>query len=157
MEQFDRAHRYLVRIRSIYAGIYAGDHKKQEYEDDVLSFFVHCFHIKDWIVHLNKIGVTAKQVDEFINASECLKICADLCNGTKHCILTRSARTGRQPHMSGRQYKSSVWFTGSGGGEVVQGKYSIVTAAGVVDALNLAEECMRSWENFIGSKRMEAM
>jgi hypothetical protein len=154
VEQFDRAYRYLTRMRSIYEGGHADSYSRQYFEDDVLSFFVHCYHIKDWIVRLNRIGVTHKQVEDFIDSKECLKICADLCNGAKHCTLTKPPRTGRQPHVSGKQYRSSFWLSGAGGGEILRGKYSIVTATGVVDALYLAEECMRCWSTFIDQMRV---
>lgn len=149
MEQLERARRYLLRMRAIYSGVWSDSHGRQECEDDVLSFFVHCYHIKDWIVRLNKLGITHRQVDSFIDSKECLSICTDLCNGTKHCTLTRPTRTGGQPRVAGKQYTSSVWLTGSGGGEIIQGKYSIVTSTGIVDALDLAEECMQCWSEYI--------
>ena len=149
MEQFERAQRYLVRMRAIYAGVFEGERSKNDCEDDVMSFFVHCYHIKDWIVHLNNIGMTSKQVDTFIDQNECLRICADLSNGAKHCTLTKMTRTATQRHVVGRKYETSTWFTGSGGGKVLKGAYSIMTAAGVIDALSLAEDCMHCWSTFI--------
>jgi hypothetical protein len=156
MEQLERSQRYLLRLRAVYAGVNSEIRSKQECEDDLLSFFMHCYHIRDWIIHLNMVSITAKQVDQFIDANECLKICADLCNGAKHCVLTRSARTGGQPHFSGRQYKSSIWYSGSGGCEITQAKYSIVTSSGALDALALAEECMQCWSDFVARMRLVA-
>lgn len=150
MEQFDRAIRYLERLRHLYAGIQTDQRSKQECEDDAHSFFIHCHHIKDWIIHLNKIGISPKEIDAFINENECLKICADLCNGTKHCRLTKTSRSGLKPHLAGKQYISGTWLTDSGGSEVMQGKYTVVTMNGIVDALSLAEECMQCWSAFIG-------
>lgn len=150
MEQLERAQRYLNRMRSIYAGVFAQDHNRQDYEDDVLSFFMYCYHVRDWIVRLNRVGVTAKDVDQFINSKPCLRICTDLCNGSKHCTLTRPARSGSQPHMTGKQYSTSTWLTGSGGGEVLQARYTILTTQGAVDALGLAEECINCWQTYVG-------
>lgn len=150
MEQLERAQRYLERVKAIYAGVFSSKHHdKNAYEDDLISFFMHCYHIRDWVIHLNKIGVTASQVDAFINKHESLRICADLCNGSKHCKITRSLRTGKQPHVAGKTYRSSTWLTGSGGGELLKGKYSILTSSGDIDALELAEQCMRLWSGFI--------
>ena len=149
MEQFDRAQRYLERLRQLYVGTQSDQRSKQECEDDALSFFVHCYHIKDWIIHLNKVGITSKNVDAFIDENECLKICADLCNGAKHCRLTKTSRSGLKPHLAGKQYKFSTWLSGSGGCEIIQGKYTVVTMHGLVDALVLAEECMKCWGVFI--------
>ncbi len=148
MEQLKRAERYLARIRAVYAGTFAQLHTRDAYEDDLLSFFMHCYHIRDWIIHLNRLDLTARYVDDFINANRCLQLCADLCNGSKHCTL-RAARSGSQPHVSGKTYQTSTWSAGSSGGEVLQAKYVIVTSDGLVDALQLAEECMECWTNFV--------
>jgi hypothetical protein len=121
------------------------------YEDDAITFFMHCHHIRDWIIHLNKAGITASQVDDFINSHDELKICADLCNGSKHCRLQRKIRSGRQPHIVGKSYNTSTWLTGSGGGNVVKGCYTVLTASGTIDALELAEKCMALWSKFIAT------
>jgi hypothetical protein len=153
MEQVDRANRYLKRMRGVYGGVFLTSDDRDLYEDDVLSFFMHCFHIRDWILHLNQVGITAQQLDLFINRHEALRVCADLCNGTKHCKLKRSTRSGRQPHVATKSYASTTWLTGSGGGNAVKGKYTILTASGPVDALELGEECMLLWGEFIEQAR----
>jgi hypothetical protein len=149
MEQLDRAERYLAKIRAVYAGAFAQSHDRRSYEDDLVSFFMHCYHVKDWIVRLNKLEVTSREVDIFINSNPCLQVCADLCNGSKHCELDRPARSGTQPHFTGKSYEASTWFTGSGGGEVLRAKYTILTSSGFRDALQLAEECMACWRQFV--------
>ena len=55
-------------------------------EDPVYTFFEHCYHLKDWIKEDNtaqKLGVD-KFVEDFINNNNCLRVCADLCNASKH-------------------------------------------------------------------------
>ncbi len=151
LEQFERTKRYLVRIENIYKGIFSSSgHDKESYDDDVVSFFIHCYHIRDWIIHLNKLGVKAKEIDAYINQHLPLRICADLANGSKHCNLTRSMRTERQPHISGKQRRTSTWMTGDGGGEVMKCKYTIVSDDKLIDALDLARECVALWEDYIG-------
>ncbi len=47
MEQIERTRRYLTRLRQIYAGApYIAD-TREYYVDDALSFFMHCYHIRD--------------------------------------------------------------------------------------------------------------
>lgn len=147
MEQIERANRYLQRIREMYKGILHPRQDRDYYNDDVLSFFVHCYHIRDWILELSKIEITRREVDKFINTHEPLKICADLSNGSKHCTLKRM-RTEKQPHIVSRELKASTWITGSSGGEVLKCKFKILTANGFYDALELAEECIKLWEIF---------
>lgn len=107
----------------------------------------------------SSVGASAKpgalQVDEFISGSACLKLCADICNGVKHCKLTKPPRSGSQPDFSGKEYKSSLWLSGSSGGELLQATYTIQTATGAVDALDLAEECVQSWSDFIAETSRE--
>ncbi|KGI76887.1 hypothetical protein [Oleiagrimonas soli] len=153
MEQMNRAHRYLERMRAQYEGVDSARGSKQQLLDDVISFFMHCHHIRDWIVHLNKVGVTSRQVDAFIDAHPELQVCADLCNGSKHCKLDRTIRSGRQPHIAGETYRKSTWLTGDGGICIVQCRYTILTATGPIDALALAEKCMKLWNEYVGQLR----
>jgi hypothetical protein len=108
MEQFERAKRYLSRIEKIYEGVFSSEpHDTDCYDDDVISFFIHCHHIRDWIIHLNKLDITTKQVDNYIDSHKALRICADLANGSKHCQLTRTLRTEKQPYIAGKERRYS--------------------------------------------------
>lgn len=150
LEQIERAKRYLWKIEKLYEGIFSSsDHDSDAYDDDVISFFIHCYHIRDWIVHLNKLGITAQQVDAYINRHKSLMVCSDLANGSKHCKLTRSLRTGRQPHIVGKVRHTSTWFAGDTGGEVLKCKYTILSNTELFDALELARECVGLWESFV--------
>ncbi|EGF6073333.1 hypothetical protein ICC49_003139 [Salmonella enterica] len=152
MEQVKRSKRYLNRIEKIYSGIFSSSgHNKEDYDDDVISFFIHCYHIRDWIIHLNTLNIRASHVDIFINEHQALKICADLANGSKHCKLTRSMRTGRQPHIAAKQKQTSTWYSGTGGGEVMTCKYTILCDGKLYDALQLARECIQLWDSYISA------
>jgi hypothetical protein len=154
MEQLERAKRYLERIRGIYSGIFSGSgHDKQSYDDDVISFFIHCYHVRDWIIHLNCVGITSSEVDKFIDSHMPLRICADLANGSKHCRLTRTLRTERQPHISGKEYRTT-WYSGVDGGESMRAKYTISSYMQIHDALLLAEECVVLWDGFVEQMRL---
>ena len=74
MEQIERTKRYLKRIENIYAGTFSSSgHNKHDYDDDVISFFIHCYHIRDWIIHLNLKDITAQEIDSYINNHHYLK------------------------------------------------------------------------------------
>lgn len=150
LEQLERTKRYLKRVEEIYAGIFSSSgHDKEAYDDDVVPFFIHCYHVRDWIIHLNKVSVTARQVDAYIDSHRALRICADLANGSKHCKLTRSLRSDRQPHIAGKERHTSTWLTGSGEGEVMKCKYTVLSNTECVDALDLAAECVQLWESYV--------
>ena len=116
MEQLQRSKRYLSRIRSMYHGVALDENKTAKHlDDDVISFFIHCYHIRDWIIHLNKLGIISKDVDDFINQHDALKICADFANGAKHCKLIRNTRTDGKPHIAYKKQNSSIWYSDNGG------------------------------------------
>jgi hypothetical protein len=53
--------------------------------DSIFNFAITAYHIKDW---LKEDGFT--DVESFINSEPMLRLCADLCNGSKHRILTKN-------------------------------------------------------------------
>lgn len=137
-------------MKDIYSGIFSSSgHDKEAYDDDVISFFIHCYHVRDWIIHLNKLGITARQVDAYMDSHRALTVCADLANGSKHCKLTRSMRGNSQPHIAGKKRNTTTWLTGSGGGEVMKCKYTVLSDTESLDALELAAECVLLWESYV--------
>lgn len=144
MEQIERARRYLGRIRAAYAGVPYRKDGRDHYSDDVCSFFVHCHHIGDWVVALNRVGVTKADVDGFVDDHVELRICADFCNSTKHCELSR-LRSSREPHLATTQLHSS-------GDRVTRCEFRILgDGDNFYDALELAESCMTLWDGFVAN------
>jgi hypothetical protein len=154
MEQLERASRYLSRLRYAYEGIqepsaiFSIDNPK----DDCISFFLHCYHIKDWVQQLYcSTKAEKKEVENFINANQALKVCADLCNGSKHYKL-RSAdayRSGEPQTVSVIDHQPVTYITGSGGMEVHTCTFSIESDSASYDALQLAERCMVLWNEYL--------
>lgn len=90
-EQWKRVNRYLDRVETIYSGRTQGG--TEDVRDDLYAFFQNAHHLKDWLT--NDPSVTSlpkRDIEAFISRTECLRICADLSNGTKHLILN-STRT----------------------------------------------------------------
>ena len=78
-------------------------------EDDARSFFVHCYHVRDWIVNDdNAPSCIKKKVNEFVRDNTYMKICADMSNGIKHFKRNRSPLSPSQPEFAGRDYKISL-------------------------------------------------
>lgn len=148
-QQFERAKRYLERIRRIYAGTYSIVDSADYYDDEIISFFIHCYHIRDWILHLSKIPISPKEIDCFINDNEALKICADLCNGEKHCRLERATRTGGRPHLASREWQATYFTPEAGVPSTQKARYKILSGDQWIDALAVAEESMELWEEFM--------
>ena len=148
IKQYERAERYLNRLRMIYKGSYYPE-SPDFYEDEIASFFIHCFHIGDWIIHLSKSPVSKQDINLFIKTHKELRICADFCNGEKHCRLTQTNRTGGQPHLAYRAYSVSHFTTESGVPSAYKASYKIVSGSQNYDVLELAERCLFLWEEYI--------
>ena len=146
MKQFHRVERYLDRIREIYRGrphIYSDP---LNYEDDVVSFFVHCHHLYDWVAARDMPGGSKAELNAFINAHQELVVCADLCNGSKHCKLER-VRGGTQPRLIGNSWIIATYVPATGRPVTFQASYRILSGTRSLDALALAETCYRLWRD----------
>ena len=85
-DQFERVRRYLVRVQS-----HGRSHI--EYEDDLWSFFVHAWALKDWVRNDEALDATAREgVVAAAHGEWTLQICADLANRTKHLVLDKRSR-----------------------------------------------------------------
>ncbi len=151
MRQIERAHRYLQRLKNVYAGVEADWNCRENFEDDVYSFFMHCYHIRDWIIHLNLVGLTSSDVDNFINSHDCLKICADLANCTKHYKITRNIRICDHPHIIRVQHIETE-ISSKTIRPLLQSQFTLyINDETFIDALELAEQCMSCWDQFVYS------
>lgn len=87
------------------------------------------------------------KVEAFINANECLQLCADICNGNKHLLLT-SCRSQENPQFGARHYNVQIGPQE----QTIHVKYEINTSSGTMDAFEIASQCMIAWHNFIQSE-----
>lgn len=144
IEQFRRVKRWYERFKKIDQGI-PHNRSSESYQDEVYTFFQNCHHLKDWIKNDDAVSThTKEKVEDFIGQEDCLKLCADICNGTKHLKLNRE-RSRKSPEFGSRRYVLAL-----GGKEpVIQVKWSITTKTGIIDAFQLASECLQKWEEFL--------
>jgi hypothetical protein len=145
-EQIVRVARYFRRFREYEAGLPADIGVSPEHKDLVYAFFLNCYHLKDWI-KADPALATLGDVEAFINGSPALRLCADICNASKHFELTRprsneSPAVGIPNLLVGR--KSVVL------------RYEVETNSGPIDSFELAERCMVAWSKFLGLDVREA-
>ncbi len=119
-------------------------------------FFIHCHHISDWIIKLNRVGETKTAINKFINEHNELIICADLCNGQKHFRLER-VRGDRQPHVSGKEWIITTYTPEADKPVIFRAKYRIVAGNEIYDALGLAEKCIDLWRGYIRVLALKAI
>jgi len=142
-KQMQRLQRWYGRFKKLDEGVHGKP--SEEFEDDVYAFFLNCYHLKDWLMNDPGTGVKREVVDQWIDASEDLSVCEDICNSYKHLKKSRNPRSGAEPAVTKGHYRLSV-----GGPEVTLSvRYTIDTASGPTDAFELATRCMEAWEQFI--------
>ncbi len=88
--QLDRARRMWARL---YSETEWAEDRSTEFQDDMMNTFQAIWHVKDWvkndpILSTAKYGAKQQAIIAAAHASPILKICADICNGTKHFKLT---------------------------------------------------------------------
>src|SRR5688572_16657296 len=88
LEQYKRMIRSFERFEKINEGK-AHDQHSDYNLDDVYSFFIYCYHLKDWIKNDPASGIDAPTVEGFVHGDLNLKLCGDLSNGVKHLKLDR--------------------------------------------------------------------
>ncbi len=178
-EQYQRAKRYYEQFKRINYGIASTCkiclHEKH-IEDDVRSFFVHCYHVRDWIEKDDDApDCMKKHIRSFIKESGSMRICADLCNGIKHLERNREPWNPNQPELSDPKVTIFVEEEGrltdrvcinsesvsepspveageeqESSAPVIKRRFTIKVGEETRDAFSVAEEAIKSWGKFIG-------
>jgi hypothetical protein len=115
-------------------------------EFELFSFYEICYHLKDWIIKSPNYS-SLKNVENFINDSPSLRICADICNRLKHKTLTKRPRSKSQLGI----FKLSSTITvgpDPSHAKVSLDKATIETERGEECCYALAEQCMKEWERY---------
>ncbi len=130
-EQYDRLRRYWDRL---HAPGNVDEHRRNDY----YSFFVTCFHLKDWIKNDPTVPqATRDKVETFVGTRQSLRVCADIANGVKHLGLTNAKLVRFDPDT-----RLSIGPEASGGVAII--------AVGIAwDAETVAGRCVFYWVNFL--------
>jgi hypothetical protein len=146
-EQFERVKRWLGKVENIFKekqlslGKLLND---KENIDFIYAFFQNCYHLRDWIVTSKIINETI--VDNFIQSNIDMQICRDICNGSKHLIITK-------PSVSYDIHKtlhSSIFSSSINNQKPEIELYYFITFNGVaLNSLEVARNCVRLWERFL--------
>jgi|SRR5271166_5153971 len=145
--QIKRVGRYYRKFKAINEGV-LHDRPSDELEDKVYGFFQNCHHLKDWLKEdpaLASLG----NVEHFINQCSELRICADLCNATKHFRLTKPPRSDVSPRTGAKRVELAI-AVGAPAPPTIRINYEIDTIAGTRDAFEIATICMNTWAKYLG-------
>lgn len=148
-EQYDRLHRSHKRLSAIAGGQVAGS--SDEARDALFHFFQDAYHLKDWIK--NDPAVTTSDVEHYIKTREVLRLCADLCNGTKHFGLDPNKRP-RTGDASTAFDSQSVWVRPATIGSGLPPRpalhaWTVSSGGQHYNALALGGEVVRAWEQWL--------
>lgn len=129
-EQFARIRRYLDRMER--KGTTDADY------DDMLSFFVHAWHLIEWTKNDPTIGGSVN-VWKHATASASIRHCGDIANGTKHVKLTRPYA---RPTPKVTREDVGIWV-----GHGAEKSYEFTLSDGSKqDALLLARQIVSDWQ-----------
>jgi len=145
LEQWARVKRWWTRVHEVTYGRSPVFYPEFG-EDEIYAFFLNCYHLKDWIKNDPSSGELKDLVEDYINKSFALSICADLCNGLKHFKrdpkrVRKNAKFGpiTQRILDANSLTIAITST-------------IETDSGIFDANEIASQCIVEWENFFDLK-----
>jgi hypothetical protein len=141
--QWMRVQDRLKQVRAVYDG---SGGSTDDALDATLSFFEAVHHLKDWLGNDPASGLSKHDGDALIDKSPTLQLCADLANGSKHLLLTKT-RTG---DLSTTITRNDVnIFVGTG---TVAHRFYVQSAGLEHDVLQIAETAVGEWARFLTSR-----
>jgi hypothetical protein len=144
-EQYCRVLRWYQKLKAIDQGT-EHDLPSEYYMDDVYAFFTNCFHLRDWMIHDSDLEIENKEkkLKLFIDGSEHMRICHDLCVGLKHLIITKP-KVDSGTKVVKRRYELSLGENSP----IFKAKYFVTSNERFYDTFLIATECIKEWKNFI--------
>jgi hypothetical protein len=142
VEQFRRMERFLGRIEN-------DDRGADDYDDDLWSFFQHCWHLKDWVANDDALPQDVRdRVASTVHSNRSLMVCADLANRTKHLKLTKMNRHDARV----TQRNTTVYL----GNPVRSTSEHIITLRDgtTLVALDLARRAVEDWRQILQGERL---
>lgn len=138
--------RWHARVRQAANGESSADEL-----DFLLTFFLYCFHLRDW---LEKSGVVTKdETSLFFKSNPEMRLCRDIANGFKHMTLSDPSVDARFSIVN--EYVPRNW---PGAYRYPNGKWTICAhnkkelhQYGLVE---LADRCVALWNDFLLKKQL---
>jgi UDP-galactopyranose mutase len=137
-EQYERVIRWYSRFKEINDGKL--HNRNTEFDvDDVYSFFINCYHLKDWIKHDDTVDKNVKtRLGIFMKNDDYMKLCGKICNGIKHLIIDENI-----PEFGGKHFDYTI------PNHIIKIKFNIETKDGTIDAFNIATILVGKWNDFL--------
>lgn len=146
LEQWMRVKRLYNLAKLLELGEFK-DNRLSGYKFDIfLSFFVQCYHLRDWLVNSNSIK--SHVVDKFIRDSYQFGICRNLCLGVKHHTVLKPSRARLADFSSIVGVKIPIVREYDDLSKTEERTVILVDGKNY-NALTLATECIDQWNQFL--------
>lgn len=144
--QWLRVKRWQKRLLSIKSN------PEMEWEDKwdfIFAFFQNCYHLKDWISYQHQKNPTIlKSLNELMNNEE-MKICRDICNGTKHLDISR-------PSLDENFYMCREYNYFDNDEDYVVHSSNKKDKVLRYEIIDLSYRCLNLWEDFFRETKIES-
>lgn len=158
IEQLECARRYHRRFERLTRGTPWKGITRAEALDDVFTFFVHCYHVKDWVKRCAPyLNLSEADVEEFVTETPALALCADICNARKHLVLMEPRSEATHSIV-----ETTVFFEFERTGEdsamlLHKVRVTIEHGGRTIDGFDLATEAMKAWDSLLQPRLRELM
>jgi len=151
LEQWLRVNRLFELVSLVELGKIS-DEQIYKYKFDLyLSFFVQCYHLRDWIV--NSKVVKSHEIDEFIKSSYEFGLCRNLCLGVKHYHVTKPSTPQMADFSQDVGIKIPIVREYEPYSNTKE-RTRILADGKNHDALDLATRCINQWRQFLEQKNL---
>ncbi|MET3934851.1 hypothetical protein [Arthrobacter sp. OAP107] len=133
LEQWGVVERSYEKLKGIYDSLT----DNQIATSTVKEFFIHCWHLKDWLVEDREISVESADIGVLLRTEPDLKVCNAMANTSKHHTLSPGKVSARVVSVV-TQPKGQVTI-----------EITSTSGAEKRDALELANSCMSIWKKFL--------
>jgi hypothetical protein len=130
--QYDRTFRWYERT------VRAASEASGDVEDFSYAFFQNCYHLREWMLLTG--GASQQELEDLFAGSPGLRLCRDICNGTKHFNIDRPSVDANFSVL--REYAPSE----------PSSTRLLVIADSRYDLLELAHRCMEAWRQFVDKR-----
>jgi hypothetical protein len=162
VDQYDRMLRWYKRLQKINEGKPESCGQALNDFDEILVFFIICYHLRDWLIqdvaveetdaNYTKFLILKRDIDNFINCNDCLCLCVDICNSAKHRNLVKPPRFHEKTEVCPGLFE----ITSTGTGQICKQNWELVTESGkMFDLFEISTECVRKWSEFLTTHKIQ--
>ena len=153
-DQLDRARRFLERLEQPVDDMDDEGMTDVDFEDLVWAFFQNCWHVKDWVANDRNVPRPVRNgVIAMALASVPLKVCEQLCNGTKHLGRTRKKRRSKAPIAKHDHIDTTI----VPGGPITRDRMIDNGSGKLISGRLLARQCIAEWDLILLANNLRAV